>query len=149
MTINAVSLLQNVSLLIVGKGEEKEHLERLAKEKGLEGRFQIISAPFSELPSIYRSADLFTLPSWDREAFGIVYVEALASGLGVIAPDDMARREIVGAGGILVDVFDEKKFAEAIKQGLEKDWRDISRKQAENFRWERVADKYRRIFNEQ
>ena len=73
LTIEAVSRLKDVSLLIVGKGEEEKQLKDQANKLGLAGRFKIISAPFSELDSIYRSADLFALPSWDREAFGIVY----------------------------------------------------------------------------
>ena len=38
------------------------------------------------MPIVYRSADMFTLPSID-EPFGLCYVEAMASGLTVVAPD--------------------------------------------------------------
>src|SRR3989344_201797 len=108
--IEAVSYLSGVSLLIVGKGEEKEELEKLGQEK-LGDRFRIISADYKDLPKIYRAADVFTLPSWDREAFGIVYLEAMASGLGVVAPNDATRREIVGDAGLFVNVENIAAYA--------------------------------------
>ena len=144
-TISALEKLPDVSLLIVGKGELEQDLDRLAKER-LGDRFKIISAPFEDLPKIYRSADLFVLPSWDREAFGIVYIEAMASGLPVVAPDDSPRREIVGPAGILVDVTNQKKYALAIEEALNRDWKGIPRQQAENFSWDKIAEKYERLF---
>lgn len=146
-TIEALSHLPKVSLLIVGKGGEEESLRELAQEK-LGDRFKIISAPFEQLPAIYRSSDLFALPSWEREAFGIVYIEAMASGLSVVAPDDCPRREIVGNAGILVDVENPKKYAEAINNVLSTKWEDKPRKQAEKFSWEKVGEMYEKLFED-
>jgi glycosyltransferase involved in cell wall biosynthesis len=143
-TIDAVSLLKDVSLWIVGSGIEKERLEKIAKRK-MGSNFRISQVPFSEMPKIYRSAAVFTLPSWDREAFGIVYIEAMASGLPVVAPDDPPRREIVGQGGILVDINDPIKYAEAIQKALDTQWAEKPRKQAEKFSWEVVAKKYEEV----
>ncbi len=140
-TIEAVSLLQNVSLLIVGNGEEKAELERLGREK-LGSRFQIMEAKFEEVPEIYRACDLFVLPSWDREAFGIVYIEAMACGLGVVAPDDSSRREIIGDAGIFVDAIDTKKYAEAILQALKVDWNKKAVDQAKKFSWDKITKEY-------
>ena len=72
----------------------------------------------------------------------------MASGLGVIGPDDPPRREIIGDAGILVDVFDSHKYAEAIKSGLKKKWTQKSREQAEKFSWEKIAIEYKKIFDE-
>ncbi len=145
-TINAMEFVSG-SLVIVGEGEEKEKLLQLG-EKKIPNRLQIISAGYNDLPQIYRSADLFVLPSWDRESFGIVYVEAMASGLPVVAPDDPPRREIVGNSGILTDVANSEKYAMAIKETLSKNWDDLPRKQAENFSWDKVAEKYQKLFEE-
>ena len=143
--IEAVSKMDNGSLVIVGKGEKKKELQELLDKK-LPARSKIISASYDELPKIYRDADIFTLPSWDREAFGIVYIEAMASGLAVVAPDDSSRREIVGEAGIFVDVTDSEKYAESLEKCLNTDWHDKLQKQAEKFSWNKIAKKYKYLF---
>jgi len=142
--IRAASKLSKGSLLIVGEGEEKERLEILGKNL-LGERFRIMKIKYEDMPKVYRSADLFTLPSWGREAFGIVYLEALACGLGVVAPDDLSRREIIGDAGIFVDVDDAEKYADAIAKALEIDWENKARKQAEKFSWDKIAKQYDEI----
>ncbi len=129
------------SLLIVGEGPEKENLEKLGK-KLLGERFKITQYKYEDMPKVYRSVDLFTLPSWDREAFGIVYLEAMASGLGVVAPDDDSRREIIGNGGLLTN---EKNYAETFQKALDIEWRDKARKQAEKFSWDKIAIQYENV----
>lgn len=145
LVIRAVSKLQEVSLLIAGKGSEKEKLTGLGNELLGADRFSVISADYEEMPQIYRSAKVFTLPSWDREAFGIVYLEAMASNLPVVAPDDISRKEIIGEGGILTNVFDIEKYAESLNKALTYDWKDKPRKQAEKFSWEKVSDLYKEL----
>lgn len=146
-TIEALALLPDVSLLIVGKGEEEENLKTLAKEK-LGERFKIMSAPFEDLPKLYRAADLFVLPSWEREAFGIVYIEAMASGLPVVAPDDSPRREIVKDAGIFIETSDPQKYAQAIREALNIKWADVPRKQGEIYSWDNIAKLYEKLFTE-
>lgn len=145
--IRAVADLDNGSLLIVGKGEKEDNLQILGR-KLLGRRFKIINAAYSEMPSIYRSADLFTLPSWNREAFGIAYLEALASGLAVVAPDDLARREIIGNGGVLTNVDNFVEYSKALEKALHLKWKDIPRKQAEKFSWDIIVKEYERVFLE-
>lgn len=147
LTIEALSKLDQGSLLIVGAGRELESLNKLGQEK-LPDRFKIISVKFEEIPDYYRSADLFTLPSWDREAFGIVYVEAMASGLSIVAPDDSPRREIVGNAGILTDVNNSNEYALALKKALAKKWGQIPRQQAERFSWDKIAYEYKKLIQE-
>lgn len=145
-TINAMQYVDGF-LIIVGEGDKKQELLKLGNEK-IPGRLKIIFAEYKEMPKIYRDADLFVLPSWDRESFGIVYVEAMASGLAVVAPNDLSRREIVGNGGIFVDVENPHKYAAAINETLNKNWGDLPRKQAEKFSWDKVAEKYEELFKE-
>lgn len=140
--IEAVSKLEKGSVLIVGEGPLKEQLTKMGN-KMLGDRFKIASFKYQDIPKVYRSCDLFTLPSWDREAFGIVHLEAMASGLGVVAPDDPPRREIVGYAGIFVDVSASNKYAQAIEVALRIDWQKKAKKQAEKFSWEIVANQYK------
>lgn len=142
--IRAASKLRRGSVLLVGDGPERQNLEKLGKEY-LGERFDVISSSYQDMPKVYRSSDLFTLPSWDREAFGIVYLEALASGLGVVAPDDESRREIVGDGGLLVDVDNPSVYAETITKALNIDWSKKARVQAMKFSWDKVANQYEKL----
>lgn len=144
-TIEAVTLLKGYSLLIVGKGKEKNKLEALGRMK-LGNRFKIISSTHQDLPAVYRAADVFTLPSWDREAFGVVYLEAMACGLPVVAPDDPPRREIVGDAGIFVDTNSAQKLANAIEEAVSKKWGRIPRLQAEKFSWDKIVKEYENCF---
>ena len=144
-TIKAMSLLDKGSLLLVGDGPRKEKLESLGK-KLLGDRFKIVQADYEDLPKIYRAADLFVLPSWDREAFGIVYLEAMASGLGVVAPNDLARNEIIGEAGILTDVSNPQAYVRAIEKALNLEWKTKALNQAKKFSWEIVSKQYEEAF---
>lgn len=146
LAIRAVAKLQNTSLLMVGSGGElKDELESLGK-KLLGSRFQIMSVPFTQMPEVYRSANIFTLPSAPSESFGNVLVEAMASSLPVVATNDPVRREIVGDAGIFVNPENTEEYAKALKIALDKDWKDMPRKQAEKFSWDDIAQKYEELF---
>ncbi len=143
--IEALSKIGKGSLLIVGTGPLEKELIKSGKEK-LNNRFMISSFKYEDMPKLYRSCDLFTLPSWDREAFGIVYLEAMASGLGVVAPNDSARNEIIGEAGILTDVSDPEKYAQAIDRALNINWKEKALNQAKKFSWEKVTKQYEEAF---
>jgi glycosyltransferase involved in cell wall biosynthesis len=145
--IDAVSKLDKGSVLIVGKGSLKEKLEKVGNKK-LPNRFKIVDLNYKEMPKVYRSADLFSLPSWDREAFGIVYLEAMASCLPVVAPNDYSRREIIADAGVFVDVSDASAYSQAITKALNTNWGNKPREQAEKFSWERVAKQYEKMLIE-
>lgn len=142
--IRAVQKLGYGSVLIVGEGAEKEKLTRLGY-KLLGNRFKIKNFSYQDMPKVYRSADIFTLPSWSREAFGIVYLEAMASGLGIVAPDDPSRHEIIGDAGLFIDVTDTQRYAKVIEEALKIDWSKRAREQAKKFSWDRIAKQYETV----
>lgn len=103
-------------LMVVGDGNLKEIYQALAKEKGLESRVTFVgSISYEDLPRYYRLADFHLFPSTKRaEAFGLVALEAAASGIPTIASDLPGVRTVVedGATGLLVvpgDVIELKK----------------------------------------
>jgi glycosyltransferase involved in cell wall biosynthesis len=146
LVIDAVAKLKNASLLIAGDGELKQKLIEKGK-KLLGDRFRLVSVKHRQMPEVYRAADLFTLVPEESEAFGIVYVEAIASNLPVIAIDDEQRREIIGDAGLFID--DPTKidlYANTLREALSKKWGDKPRKQAEKYDWDEIADQYEQLF---
>lgn len=142
--IYAMSKINRGSLLIVGEGEKKEELRALGQNL-LGDRFKITSFNYKDMPKVYRSCDLFSLPSWDREAFGISYLEALSSGLGVVAPDDAVRREIIDGAGLFTNVGDPEDYAKTIEGALNTNWSVKARTQAERFSWDKIAGQYEKL----
>ena len=147
LEIKAAARLAGVSLLVAGDGDLREELKVLGTRL-LGNKFQLVKVAYGEMPKVYRNADVFTLPSEKSEAFGNVLVEAMASGLPVVANNDSIRREIVGDAGILVDPIDTDEYARALEKALKVDWGDKSRKQAEKFSWDKIAEKYEKLFLE-
>jgi glycosyltransferase involved in cell wall biosynthesis len=141
----AVAKLKKVSLLLVGDGELKESLESLGKRL-LGERFEIVKVDHKQMPTVYRAADLFTLVPEPSEAFGIVYVEAMATNLPVVGVKDEQRENIVGNAGILVDPENLEGYAEAVQRTLGQKWGDRPRRQAEKFDWGKIAEEYERLF---
>lgn len=147
LVIKAVAKVSRMSLLLVGKGSQEKYLQALGS--GLLGkRFKIMSFPHDKMPQVYPVADIFTYPTVPWESFGIAMVEAMASGLPVVATDDPIRREIVGEAGLFVDPNDTDAYTKALKKALNTDWGDKPRKQAEKFDWDKIALEYEKLFKE-
>jgi glycosyltransferase involved in cell wall biosynthesis len=147
LAIKAVSRLKKGSLLLVGKGEARNKL-REAGDGLLKEKYLITSFSHSDMPKVYKSADLFTFPTNPNESFGIVMLEAMASGLAVVANDDPIRREIVGSAGSFVDPRDPKLYAQALDRALKTNWGNKPLNQAKKFDWGKIALKYDELFKQ-
>lgn len=146
LTIAALEKLREVDLIILGSGDAESELIKLADEK-LKGRFVIKSVNYLETPEYYKSADLFVLPSKD-EPFGIAYIEAMASGLPVVAPDDETRREIIGDAGLFCNVENIDEYANTIKEALDTKWGDKPIKRAQKYDYSFVGEQYHQLIEE-
>jgi glycosyltransferase involved in cell wall biosynthesis len=120
------------SLTVLGEGPDAAALDRLAAERLGAGRYLRRVVPRDEMPAWYAAADCFTLPS-RTESFGLVYLEALACGVPVVAPDDAVRREVIGDAGLLCDVTDAAAYSGALAAALARDWGELPRRRAERF----------------
>lgn len=108
-------------LIVVGDGPERDALLRLRGELGLGASVQFLGGTGNEeLPAYYASADLLLAPSivardGDTESFGIVLVEAMASGCPVVASDVGGIREVVAGceAAALVSPRDAAAIGEA------------------------------------
>ncbi len=142
LLIKAMQHVQDASLLVIGHGPEEKKLQSLG-DTLLGSRFMLKTGiNHDALSPFYKTASVFSLPSAHSEALGIVYIEAMASGLSIVAPDDINRRAIIGEAGIFVDPRDEKKYAQAIKTALKKNFDNLPYKQAQQFEWRIIIQHY-------
>lgn len=95
----------DAALLIVGGGPYRATLEKLARQTGVERDVVFTgTVPSVELPAHYAAGDVYAMPcrtrnrGLDVEGLGIVYLEASATGLPVVAGDLVAPRTRSGRG---------------------------------------------------
>ena len=98
--IQAFNLLEdhNAKLIIVGDGDLRYTYQELVASLNLEERVKFCpDVSYQQLPDYYRLANCLALPSIDKtEAFGVVLIEAMASGTPVVASDLPGVRAVVG-----------------------------------------------------
>jgi teichuronic acid biosynthesis glycosyltransferase TuaC len=111
--------LPRLRYVVVGDGPERPALQRLATDLGLAERVRFTGQlPHQEALDVMHHCHVFALPSTD-EAFGVVYVEAMAGGLPAIgALGEPGPEEIstVGDGMVLVPPGDPEQLAAAIDE---------------------------------
>ncbi|OGM57195.1 hypothetical protein A3A50_03345 [Candidatus Woesebacteria bacterium RIFCSPLOWO2_01_FULL_38_20] len=146
LAINAVVKLKRGSLMVLGKGPLEMEIKSLGLKVLGRKRFVLKGVAYEKMSGYYQFADAFTLPSLE-EPFGIVYLEAMASGLPVVAPDDETRRYIIGKGGQLCKVEDINEYSRILESVIKKNFDGLPRAQAEKFSWNIISKKYSNIIN--
>ena len=106
---------QDINLVAIGDGGAYfQKVKKYVVENGLQKRVYFIpKIDFTDLPSIYKLARVFVLPSF-FEGFGIPIIEALWLGTPVISSIDSCFSEAGGADSIYVNPHDIEALAEAI-----------------------------------
>lgn len=136
--------------VIIGDGPEHQALRRLAiqLELGPAARFLGALPDDDTVARWYRHADLFCLPSV-QEAFGIVFAEAMVSGLPVVSTTAAAIPEVVphGKAGLLVPPGNVAALAEALIMLLQNPARraelgTYGREHVRQYDWDRVASRF-------
>jgi glycosyltransferase involved in cell wall biosynthesis len=97
-------LTADAQVAIAGRGPESVRLKATADRLGLSDRVRFLGfVPDSDLPAIYRLADVFAIPS-RAELQSLATMEAMATGLPVVAADAYSLRELVSHGktGLLI-----------------------------------------------
>ncbi len=143
----------DVQALLVGKGRDERRLRSLADRLGVPTRFEV-GVVFSELPVLYRQMHVFAMPCRSRwfgleaEGFGVVFLEAAASGLPVVAGGSGGAPETVvpGTTGFVVDRFDA--LVEALRRlVVDSDLRQSmgaagADRAASRYSWPTVAERF-------
>lgn len=105
----------DVRLIIVGQGDEMQNSYKNWAARRKLGQDIVFTGCVSneELPRYYRSADIFCSPATGSESFGVVLLEAMASGKPVVASNIDGYAGVVtdGAEGILFPPGDEKALS--------------------------------------
>jgi glycosyltransferase involved in cell wall biosynthesis len=120
VAIDALSELgdDNVHIVVAGGGELVEDFRLRATQRGLRERVHFLGAvPHPELPDVLRASDLFLLTTEPPESFGIVLIEAMATGLPVISTDYPGVRAVVADGtGLLAPRGDVNAVAARLRE---------------------------------
>lgn len=103
-------------LVFVGGGSARDELEHITRVLGIDYAVKFVGeVPYKKIVehNYYAMGDVFVTPStWDTQ--GLSVVEAMASGLPVVAFNHRAMPEVIGKGGILVKNLDQYGFATAM-----------------------------------
>lgn len=145
--IRAVAQSPNAFLVLAGDGPQRGQVATLLKEH-LPGRHLLLGSVHKDsMPAWYRKADLFLHMSQD-ESFGIVYLEAAASGLAQVVHGTAGTGWILGDGATFTDTSSVESVAAAIRGSLDPTERITMGERARervlrDWTWDIQAAKYR------
>lgn len=132
-------------LLVVGDGPLDPWYRALARRAPCDVRF-LGELSWADIPRAYGSADVFVAPSTGSESFGIVHLEAMASGVPIVASDIEGYREILDPGreALLFPNRDERSLADAVIRVLRdpelaRSMAAAGRRKAERYAWSEIA----------
>jgi glycosyltransferase involved in cell wall biosynthesis len=145
----------NVTLLLVGDGEERENLRALVQKLNLSECVSFVGRVSNEkVPEYMAAADVFVLPSLS-EGLPNVILEAMASGLPVVATKVRGLPEIIedGQNGFLVEPKNPNEIAEKVCLLLEDaELRErVSRnnkEKAKGYDWDDIVKKLEMVYSD-
>lgn len=151
-----ITLRQNprIVFLVVGTGPDREAVQMQIQQLGISDRFRLTGfVSDADLPAYYNAADLFVLPSKSGEGLPLVALEAISTGLPVIATNVGGISEVmVEGGGKLVSAGRPEEMAKAILEFSKTDFSTVKtavRAVAERtFSWEENVKRLAEIYEE-
>lgn len=158
--IDALSKIEDkrVILLIVGGGYGEVGFKKQVKAKGLEGRVIFVGpkSPKMGLPDYYNLSDFLVLPSTHSESFGLVVLEAMASGKPAIVSSLPGPSQLVqdGKDGLIAKVGDPEELKNKIEYLAHRKKTCVRMGEAgrqkvlQNFSWGKIGDRLDRVIKE-
>ena len=144
----------NLRLIVVGAGVPDRESWRMMGERGIDDVIFAGPVTDTELPSYYQHADVFCAPNTGQESFGLVLVEAMASGAPIVASRILGFQGVADheKDALLVEPSDEYAFAKAIQRLIEEpQLRNHlvrnGREKVQRYGWQCVADDVVEFYN--
>jgi len=150
--IKIAGFFKNTKFVFIGHDSGfKKELENLAENLKVSDKI-LFAGEVSDEEKLeaLASCDILAAPS-DYEAFGIVLLEAMALGKAVIATNAGGMPSVVGNCGFVFDKNNPEDLKEKLQKllsdkGLREKFGKLGRKKAENYTWEKQAEKIERIY---
>lgn len=155
--VNAFSIINDIHkqyhLVIVGEGPEQEKLEEQIEELGVTNVTFVGHVDNDEKIKLLQTADVFCSPAMYGESFGIVLLEAMASGCVIVAGANAGYESVLtGSGQIsLVNPKDSKEFARrlllmASDDGLRAHWLKWAADEVEKYKYDNIVKQYIKLY---
>ncbi|MHA1381253.1 MAG: glycosyltransferase family 4 protein [Candidatus Helarchaeota archaeon] len=139
-------LPENFKLLVVGEGQDKENLIKLAHNLKLHKRIIFTGfIPYQELAKYYRTANIFVLPS-TLEGFPKVVLEALASGLPVVTSKCFKADKYLSKHIVQIEDVYPQKIAGKIQEIIQKKHKVNIEEVNKNYNWMIIANRIQKIY---
>jgi phosphatidylinositol alpha-mannosyltransferase len=142
-----------VALKLAGDGADREKLEALTEELGLHHVEFLGYITDEEKLRLLHTADLFCSPALFGESFGIVLLEAMATGLVTVAGDNPGYASVMqGVGQLsLIDPKDSSVFAHRLQLLLFDDdlrnlWQKWAKTYVKQFDFPKIVDQYETVY---
>lgn len=145
----------DAELIFAGRGEMKDYLLKLANELNIKDYVKFIGfVDENKKPLYYKAVDIFCLPSTNMgESFGIVNLEAMASGVPVISSNLGGIPDIIndGENGLLVDPGDFKSLANSIiyllqNEDIKNEMGACGKRKSREYSWDKIAVKTEEVY---
>lgn len=146
-----ISQVKDARLCLAGTGKDMMTLKRISRSLRIENSVTFLGEVSDYTKEVYlKNSSVFCLPS-RIEAFGVVFLEAMAFGLPIVATGVGGIPEVIGEAGLLVEKNDPNALSDALISVLSD--RDLSEKLRKKslervrlFDWDKIVKEYENLY---